>query len=143
MSSTTNYKFEEDTQAAFRSILQLSSNYRELHERCEQQEQTIRDLREQLLKSEEIKLPNPSASVTKEYIVNSYQDVSKNKVVTKNPHVINRPTNIGPLECKPLNPTTVDCSNILQDTWHKKYPGTKVGEPGETMSRNPHLYRAI
>lgn len=142
MSSTTNYKFEDDIQAAFRSILQLSSNYRELHERCEQQEQTIRELRERL-KSAEIKLQNPSASVTKEYIANSYQDVSTNKVVTKNPHVINRPTNIGPLECKPLKPATVDCSNILQDTWHKKYPGTKVGEPGETMSRNPHLNRGL
>jgi hypothetical protein len=137
MSSTTNYKFEEDVQVAFRSILQLSSNYRALQERCDNQEETIRELRERL-KSAEI-IP---ATVTKVYIPNYHEDISNNKVVTENPHIINRPTTIGPLECKPLKPATVDCSNILQDTWHKKYPGTKVGESGQTMTRNPHINRA-
>ena len=123
---TSTSKFEEDAQMAFRAILQLSSNYRVLQERCDSQEEKIRELTERL-KLAEIKSPNPLATIV---------DISNNKVVTENPHIINKLTTIGPLECKPLKSTTIDCSNILHDKLHKSYTGAKVGEPGETVSRN-------
>ena len=102
MSSTTSYKFEEDAQVAFRSILHLSANYRALQEKVEIQEQTIRELTEQLKFAE-----NTPVSVTKVCISNFHQDVSNNKVAPENLDIINEPTTIGPLECKTLNPTTI------------------------------------
>jgi hypothetical protein len=81
MSSITNYKFEEDAQAAFRSILQLSANYRALQEKYEQQEQTIIELTERLKLAERLNSPS---------------------IVPEKTRVINKPTTIGPLECKPF-----------------------------------------
>ena len=180
MSSTPT--FEEDVQVAFRSILHLSANYRALKERCDRQEQTIRELTEQL-KSAEI------TSVTKVNIP-TVRDISNNTVGLEKsvingqlecksvkppvigqlecksvkpmvigqlecksvkPPVIDPSNNTvglekfvvnGPLKCKPVKPMVIDCSNILQDKPRKSYSGTKVGEPGETMSRNIFRDRA-
>jgi len=155
MSSTPT--FEEDVHVAFKSILHLSANYRALQERCDRQEQTIRELTEQL-KSAEI----TRASVTKLNIPTT-SDISNNKVGPEKsviepleckavkPPVIDSSNNKvglekfvvnGPLECKPVNPLVTDPSNILQDKPHKSYSGTKVGEPGQTMSRNIFRDRA-
>jgi len=166
MSSTPT--FEEDVHVAFRSILHLSANYRALQERCDRQEQTIRELTEQL-KSGEI------TSVTKINIPTTI-DISNNKVGPEK-SVIGplecktvKPPVIGPLEYKsvkpivrdisnntdgpekfvvnepleykPVKPMVFDSSNILQDKPHKSYSGTKVGEPGQTMSRNIFRDRA-
>ena len=76
-----------------------------------------------------------------EQCIYSQQDVSNNKVAPDTRCVINKPTIIGPLECTRLKPTIIDCSNSLWEKWHKLYPGTTVGEPGQTMTRNPHRNR--
>jgi hypothetical protein len=72
-----DYVFEEDTRVAFRSILQLSSNYRILQERCDSQEQTIKELK---LELEKIK--NPGKQIPNSYL-NQYKsttDSSKEKI---------------------------------------------------------------
>ena len=155
MSSTPT--FEEDVQVAFRSILHLSANYRALQEHCNRQEQTIRELTEQLKLAEITRV-----SVTKVNIPTT-SDISNNKVGPEKsviepleckavkPIVFDSSNNKvgpekfvvnGPLEYKPVKPPVIDSSNILQDKPHKSYSGTKVGEPGQTMSRNIFRDRA-
>jgi hypothetical protein len=126
------YKFEEDAQSAFRAILQLSSNYRALQEKFDNQENIIRDLTEQLTqmknsnrtsdefstnlpftsvlnpyryKSPEIKVANPPDSVTKVYMPTNI-DISNNTVGPEKSRLV-----IGPLECKTVKPTAIDSSN--------------------------------
>ena len=70
------YKFEQDVTVAFRSILQLSSNYRILQEKYDSQEEIIRELKEEI---ERLKNPN----LSKEKISVNKIDISNNLLSEK------------------------------------------------------------
>ena len=70
------YKFEQDVTVAFRSILQLSSNYRILQEKYDSQEEIIRELKEEI---EILKNPN----LSKEKISVNKIDISNNLLSEK------------------------------------------------------------